>query len=100
MEAKSPERRGEISQEEMMPERPLERFQLRQEGLVAARVMPTTADTIAWVVETGMAVKVASMRKIAAERRASIIPGGSLVGRVGDDIYDNMRSRIIIITLN
>mmetsp|Transcript_16612 Transcript_16612/g.46904 ORF Transcript_16612/g.46904 Transcript_16612/m.46904 type:complete len:286 (+) Transcript_16612:706-1563(+) len=66
----TPETTGEMTHDSMMPPRPPSIRQLRHSQDVATHVAPTLAPMMACVVLTGIQVKEASMRKMAAANSA------------------------------
>mmetsp|Transcript_31793 Transcript_31793/g.90302 ORF Transcript_31793/g.90302 Transcript_31793/m.90302 type:complete len:284 (-) Transcript_31793:453-1304(-) len=67
----TPEPTGEATQEMTMPPKPPSMDQLRQpQSTLPTTVAPTTPPIMAWVVDTGMAVKEQSSRKMEAAKRA------------------------------
>lgn len=75
MAPRVPDRIGERTHQDTMPPKPLWYAKLMHLGDVPPMVTPTMAETIAWVVDTGMPVKVARSRNSDAERRATSMPG-------------------------
>jgi len=70
----TPDATGEMTHDAMIPPRPPSNFQFRHWPPCPASVMPTVPPMMACVVETGIAVKDAIIRKMPAAASAPNMP--------------------------